>query len=321
MKIFMSNKKLRRFIITILSISIFILIDCNFFLTDIAFDYIYSKFLNTHTISINKNTNFLESQNLTMYTLDVEQSECLLFVQNNHVLLIDTGVPEYGLQIADFLESLGITQIDILICTHPHYDHMGGLSTILRKFDIGTMYMTNYDYSKVHKWWAYKYQKIMYFKNIDYITPSTGEFINFANSKIQFITPISSEYTNLNDYSIGVRITYKETDFLCLADAQTMSEIELLNSDFEIQSEIFKVSHHGSTTSNSKYLIQEINPQYAIISVGKNNHYGHPRDFVLQTLKENGTTIYRTDLDGTVAFSTNGQAISVYASNTIKMNN
>lgn len=315
MKIFMSSKKLRRLIIIILSIFIFIFIDCNFFLTDIAFDYIYSKVLNTHTICVDDEQNFLNNQNLTMYTLDVEQSECLLFVQNGKVLLIDTGTPEYGIEISDFLDSLGITKIDILICTHPHYDHMGGLSTILRKFEIGTMYMTNYDYSQIHKWWSYKNKKVMYFKHIDYIIPISGEIIEFANSKIQFLTPISSEYANLNDYSIGIKITYKEIDFLCLADAESASETELLDSDFNIESEVFKVSHHGSTTSNSPYLIQEVNPMYAIISVGEHNHYDHPRELVLQTLQECNSKILRTDLDGTIILTTNGKTLSSYTSN------
>ncbi len=313
MKNFMCNKKqLKRLFIILLSILIFVIIDCNFFLTDIAFDYLYSIVQNTNAIYISEEQNLLDSQNLTMYTLDVGQSECLLFVQNNQVLLIDTGTPEYGIRISNFLKELGITKIDILICTHPHYDHMGGLSTILRNFDVGTFYMTNYDYSTLHKWWSYKNDKIMYFKNIDFVTPISGETIEFENSKIQFLTPISSNYAILNNYSIGVKISFGEIDFLCLADAENYSERELLKSDFDIEAEVFKVSHHGSTTSNSNELIEKVNPTYAVISVGSNNHYNHPREKTLKTLIQNDVRIFRTDLNGTVGFSTNGTNLSFF---------
>ena len=315
MKNFMRNKKPTcRFIITILSIFIFIFIDCNFFITDIAFDYVYSKLRNAHNLYVQSEQKLLSSENLTMYTLDVEQSECLLFVQNNKVLLIDTGVPEYGIKVAKYLKELGISKIDLLICTHPHYDHMGGLNTILREFEIGTMYMTNYDHSQIHKWWTYRYKKVMYFKDISYLTPTSGESISFSNSTVQFISPISSNYENLNDYSIGVKITFGEIDFLCLGDSERSSELEILHSDFDIQSEVFKVSHHGSTTSNDPELIEKINPEYAIISVGKTNHYGHPRKFVLDTLLQNDITVLRTDLNGTIVLTTDGKTISSFTS-------
>lgn len=226
-------------------------------------------------------------------------------------MLIDAALPEYGPSICKYIQSLGFNKIDILILTHPHIDHIGGASKIIRTMDVRNIYIS--DTSSKLYWQNFYYwniERIAFFKGINLEYSKTGETISFGESNLKFIAPISYKYDNLNNYSIGIKLSYKNFSFLSIADAQAEVEEELLSSSYNITSKVLKISHHGSITSSTDEFINVIHPDYAVLSVGNDNTYGHPTKTVMRRFEKSKIPVYITDELGTVVITTDGNIIN-----------
>jgi competence protein ComEC len=242
-----------------------------------------------------------------MYTFDVGQSESILLLYQGNSILIDSATVDYAYPLVQTLKKLGIKNLDYCIFTHPHYDHMGGSSAILRSFEPSKVYVTKYDYNSLKKWWFKVYQKTIAYTDTSPEILSKGDIIGINDLKLHVISPISNSYENLNDYSIGIKASLQDIDILLLGDSEASAEHDLIESEYLLESEILKVSHHGSTTSSTQEFLAKVLPDYAIMSVGKNNPYGHPKKSTLQKLSSIGAKIYRTDQNGTILIITDGK--------------
>ena len=255
---------------------------------------------------------FINNNRITMFPvityLDVGQGDsCLIRVFNKNVL-IDTGGKTYNKKekwrqrkkeynIADnitipYLKSVGVKKIDYLILTHGDFDHMGEASNLTKKFNVKKVIFNNDSYNELETSFIkiLKKKKIKYYNNIEKIKLQKC-ILYFLNTKI---------YDNENDNSNVVYTEINNYKFLFMGDAGINKERDILKKYNLQYIDVLKVGHHGSKTSSSKDFIDEINPKFSIISVGKNNRYGHPNKEVLKELED--SKIYRTDKDGSIMF-------------------
>lgn len=246
---------------------------------------------------------------LQVHFLDVGQADSILVqLPNGQNMLVDAGNNNDDVPIVNYLKQLDVKQIDFLIGTHPHEDHIGGLDTVIKKFKIGKVYLprvttTTRTFEDVLKALQVKGLKI---------TPARAgvQLVNTGKLKAVILAPQQSDYEDMNNYSAVIKITYDQVSFLLTGDAGEQSESEmLLSSAVSPKADVLKISHHGSRFSTSKQFLKVVQPKYAVISVGDKNVYGHPHRETLEKLK--GIQVYRTDRDGTIIFSTDGKKIEV----------
>lgn len=240
---------------------------------------------------------------LTAHYIDVGQGDCeFIELPNNETMLIDAGDSGSGPEITAYIKNLGYDTINYLVATHPHADHIGGMSYVIKNLNIVHMYMP--ERSTNTKTFENLLQTILDM-NIKVKKAESGtEILNTENLKIGILAPDSETYKNLNNYSAVIKMDYKNTSFLFMGDAEKEVEEKLPNK--EIQTDVLKVGHHGSDTSSTAAFLEKVSPKYAVISCGKNNRYGHPDSITLQNLESVGSVILRTDLDGTIIIRSDG---------------
>lgn len=253
-------------------------------------------------------------QNDTLvYFLDVGQGDSeLIRLKTGQNVLIDTGTGETKDKLANYLHELGVQRIDILIATHPHEDHIGGMQRVVEEFPVGQIYMPKIPDAQVPT--TSVYEKLLTAidkKNLKITAPKGGESIlSSGDMKLEVFAPNASKYSDLNSYSIVTKLTCGEKSFLFTGDAQSDSEKEMLAKGYDLKSDVLKCGHHGSSTSTSAAFLKAVNPGAAVISCGVDNDYGHPDAAVVNRLEKAGITIYRTDRQDTVLARCDGKTIT-----------
>ena len=246
---------------------------------------------------------------LKVHFLDVGQADSILVqLPNGQVMLIDAGNNDDGPFVVSYLKRQGIKKIDYLVGTHPHEDHLGGLDDVIRSFDIGRVYMprvtaTTKTFEDV----------LLAIKKKGLKIAAAGAGVTVVDQdglKVNFIAPAGSGYEDLNNWSAVTGIQYGAAAFLFTGDAEAQSEEEMLTSGANLKADVLKVGHHGSSTSTTPAFLKAVAPKYAVISAGAGNDYGHPHKETLARLKKAGVKVYRTDLDGTVVFTSDGKTVT-----------
>ena len=246
-----------------------------------------------------------EKQDMRVHYIDVGQGDSIFIeLPNEETMLIDAAENDQADKISSYIKRYGYNEITYLIGTHPHSDHIGGMSSIVENFDIKNIYMPKaVSVSKTYE----NLLNTISNKNLKIKTAKTGvNIINTQELNISFIAPNKDEYDELNNYSAIVRIKYKDRVFLFMGDAEKESESELAG---DLKADVIKVGHHGSDTSSSLAFAKKVKPEYAIISVGIDNKYNHPVKTILNRWELLGAKIYRTDLNGDIIITTNGYFI------------
>lgn len=248
---------------------------------------------------------------LQVHFIDVGQGDCQLVVTSSETVLIDCGEREYYERVIDYIKNLGISKLDYVVVTHPHTDHMGGMSYILDEFDIGTVIMPKIKESALPTTNAYqRLLKSIDGKNIkaDYAKP--GQKYGVGGAVMTVLSPVK-DYSDFNNYSVTVRIAHGENTFLFTGDIEKKAETDILSSGADVAATVLKVGHHGSSSSSSEAFIDAVDPEYAVIGVGVGNDYGHPHKETLKWIKERNLKLYRTDLNGNVIFTSTGSSLTV----------
>ena len=249
-----------------------------------------------------------------IYYLDVGQGDSeLIRLPTGENILIDAGLKSGSDQLTAYLKELGVDKIDILIATHPHADHIGGMEKVIENFEIGEIYMpkiaddqipTTATYTKLLEAIQAKGMKINQAK------AGTTIFSN-DNAALEILAPNNTEYKDLNNYSIVTKLTYGNNRFLFTGDAEKESENEMLSKGYDLSCDILKLGHHGSSTSTTNQFLTAASPSAAIISCGKDNDYGHPHQETMDKINSSHITVYRTDLDGTILAETDGTTYTI----------
>ena len=238
--------------------------------------------------------------------LNVGQADCALLSTNGHYMVIDGGNNGDADTILSYLEGQGVEKLDAVVGTHPHEDHIGSLDAIINHFDVDAVYMpkimhTSKTFEDVLDAVANKGLKIK--------SPSPGDTIDFNGLEIEVLGP-QREYKDFNNNSIVLKVNAGETAFLFTGDAEETADKDILQVGYDLQADVLKVGHHGSSTSSSQAFLQAVKPKYAVISVGVGNSYHHPEEEALQRLQSIGAEIYRTDLQGNIVCTTDGKNIA-----------
>ena len=230
---------------------------------------------------------------------------------NNRNLLIDSGPSSNRKDLLEYLEKLNIKKLDYIIATHPHEDHIGNMDTIIKRYNIGNFYSPKAITSSTT---LENMISALVDKNLKINVLKKGvKGIDLGkNTKIEIFSPLENIYSdNLNDYSPIIKITFFNNSFLFTGDAEVSTENIVLSQNNNLNCDILKVGHHGSSTSTSEDFIISANPALAIISVGKNNTYGHPTTETLSLLNSYNIRTLRTDINGTIIAISDGKNINI----------
>lgn len=235
--------------------------------------------------------------------IDVGQGDSILIQQGEHSMLIDAGKNDAGDTVVDYLKRQGIVHLDYIIATHPHEDHIGGIDNVIQNFDISTIYMP-----KVTANTRTFRDLVMEIKNkkLEVKSPISGDTFNLGSAECKILAPNSNNYEDLNNYSIVLKVSYGKDKFLFMGDAEEQSENEMLQKGYDVSANFLKVGHHGSHSSTSWNFLNKVNPDIAVISLGKNNDYGHPHKETLESLKKKGVQVLRTDQSGNIIIESDG---------------
>src|SRR5512137_2750216 len=259
----------------------------------------------------NRSTHLADNDGkLSVYFLDAGQGDSTLVLFSNKSILIDAGDAGMGDRVVSDLKALGVRRIDLLVATHPHSDHIGGMQKVLAAFPVGQVL----DSGLPHTSSTYEhFLETIEQKNIPYQVAEQGQTYDIDPALTIFVlSPPEDRFgDDLNTNSIVLRISYGTVAFLMAGDMGGESENALVKSGYPLDAKILKVGHHGSFSSSSSLFLERVRPETAIIMVGKDNPYGHPHKETLDLLKRYGVTVYRTDLDGTIVIQSDGMSYSV----------
>lgn len=252
------------------------------------------------------NTGIAQAGTLTVTWLDVGQGDAAVIQCGGQSMLIDGGKPEKSSYIYAWLQQHGLSYLDVIVATHVDADHIGGLSGALNYASVGTAYCpettgTTETFQSFVKYLAQRGKQIT--------VPTADETFALGGAQIQILGPLHRAEDS-NDNSIVLKVSFGATSFLFTGDAERAEEQDLLNAGVNLQSTVLKVGHHGSDTSTSYPFLRAVAPQYAVISVGAGNSYGHPTEAVLSRLRDAGVTTFRTDMQGEITAVSDGQTIN-----------
>ena len=251
-----------------------------------------------------------ENSSFQIDFIDVGQADAALVSCDGNYMLIDGGNAEDSNLIYSYLSQRNINYLDYIVCTHAHEDHVGGLSGALNYADVGTAFcpVTEYDSEAFNH-----FTEALAKKNAAISVPAPGDAFSLGSATVTIYGPISDS-DDPNNTSIVLRIVYGETSFLFTGDAERDEEQDILNSGVELKSTVLKVGHHGSDTSTTYPFLREIMPEYAVISVGTDNSYGHPTEDTLSRLRDADVKVYRTDMQGDIICTSDGKTVTMQAS-------
>jgi len=245
--------------------------------------------------------------NLKVHYIDVGQADSILIQQGSSSMLIDAGNNEDANTVKNYISEQGITKLNYIVGTHPHEDHIGGLDYVINSFKVGKIYMPKATSN------TKTFQDVVSAikaKGMKATVPKVLETFKVGNATATILAPNSSGYEDLNNTSIVIRLTFGNNSFMFDGDAEDISENEMLAKGLDVSAYVLKVGHHGSNSSTTEAFLDKVNPKYAVISVGKDNSYGHPHKSTMEKLKAKGIKVYRTDENGTIVATSDGENIT-----------
>ncbi|MDY3618938.1 MBL fold metallo-hydrolase [Agathobaculum sp.] len=242
---------------------------------------------------------------LEAHFIDVGQADATLFLCDGHAMLVDGGEPADSDLIYTYLKNLNVERLDYVVNTHPHEDHAGGLAGALHACEAGEVWspVTEYDGGafRAFEKAAAQQGKTPQMPALDAPYPLGGAEVTVLGPRVLDGEP--------NDWSIILKVTFGKTAFLLTGDAESPAEHVLLDAGVDLSATVYQVGHHGSDTSSGYAFLREVMPQYAVISSGKDNPYGHPDEAVLSRLSDAGAAVYRTDLQGDILAVSDGETV------------
>ena len=247
---------------------------------------------------------------LAVHYIDVGQADCILLSCGGEYMLIDGGNAADGLTVRSYLENAGVDKLDLMVATHPHEDHIGGLATVLTYFEAETIWTTEITYSNST---IRKFLDAADQQDAPVVQPELGETFLLGSALVTVLGPVRKNYDDVNDLSLVLLVEFEDTRFLFTGDMETKAEGHMLDywgEDFNWKCDVLKAGHHGSYSSTGYRLLREVAPTWAVIPCGYQNDYGHPHEETLSRLRDAEVVTFRMDLMGTVIAMSNGQTIA-----------
>jgi len=250
-------------------------------------------------------------EELRVHFIDVGQGDSILIHGPDIAILIDAGPRGAGETVVDYLRSKGVTKLDLVISTHPHEDHIGGMIQVLKAFEVTEVM----DPGVAHTSKTFEeYLDLIDSKGIRFTEARAGMSRKLGGGiRLDILHPTQPRADDLNDASIVTRLSFGQVAFLFTGDAEVSAEKEMLVAGRNLRANVLKVGHHGSSTSSSPDFVRAVGPAYAVIMLGEGNRYGHPHRETIELLADSELQVYRTDQHGHIVFTTNGKAVDVRA--------
>lgn len=240
----------------------------------------------------------------SIHVLDVGKADAILIQCEGHTALLDAGTSLSGKVIVDYLARGHVEALDFVIASHPDKDHIGGMAQVLTETEVKTFVRGSAfleEYSGL--------ETVLHQKCIEQKTVAQGDTLALGGATLQILGP-AEEYSDTNNSSLVIRCEYQGFTALFCGDTEKEAEKDLVKSGQDLSADLLKVPHHGSKNSCTKRLLKAVSPKYAVISVGVDSNE-LPREETLLRLEDSGAEIYRTDVDGTVVFSYDGNNIQI----------
>ncbi len=250
-------------------------------------------------------------ESLIVHFLDVGQADCALLESGGEYLLIDGGNRADSDLVVSLLEQQGVEELAAVVCTHAHEDHVGGLPAVLAVYPTAAVYAPTRTYaSQVFDDFVYYADQ----QGLEITIPAPGDSWMLGSAEITVLGPVQS-YAETNDTSLVLRVELGDTAFLFTGDMEVTAEDDLLDyweSEPELlKADVLKVGHHGSDTSTGYRFVYQVEPEYAVVSVGAGNSYGHPNEAPLSRLNQAGAMVLRTDELGTIQAVSDGETVTL----------
>jgi len=244
---------------------------------------------------------------LKVHFVDVGQADCILIESAGEFMLVDAGNNADADLVVSYLKKAGVSKLSYVIGTHPHEDHIGGLDAVIDAFSIGKVILP----AKEHT--SKTFEDVLTAienKNLKITKPVVGTEYALGDASFVIIAPNGKYGDELNDWSVGIKLTYGENSFVMCGDAESDAEKDILANGIDLSADVFKLGHHGSKTSNSQEFLDAVDPDYVVICTETNNSYGHPHKQVMDRLKKMDLDVYRTDEQGTIIVTSDGKNIT-----------
>lgn len=298
-----------------------------FILIILAAIFFYSAYLELGTDSVPDaavNSFIDKDADLEIHFIDVGQGDCSLIMWEGASMLIDCGERDYAETVKKYLKKQGVKKLDYIITTHPHSDHIGGMGDIISEFEVGKviaprvsedMTPTTKTYERFLQALKDKSLKLTAAKpDTTYTLSSTAvSAAEKSPPKFEVLAPVK-DYDDLNNYSVVIKLTYGTTSYLFTGDAEKEAELDILENGADVDADVLKVGHHGSSTSSCDEFYEAVSPEICVIQCGEGNSYGHPHKEIMGTINSSGAKVYRNDTDGTVIVYSDGDEIFVKTS-------
>ncbi len=255
--------------------------------------------------SINGN-NVESGEMLEVHFIDVGQGDATLLLGPDFKVLIDAGRHDRN-DVVPYLKSVGVEELDLVVGTHPHADHIGQLDKVLKEFRVTEVWMSGDSHT------SKTFERVLdaiLDSQVNYNEPRSGETYKIGSTTIEVLNP-NALTGDFHEGSIAVRIVFEEIAIVFTGDVEAPVERQIIIRGHNLKAQIIQLGHHGSTTSNSREFLDIVKPEIAIYSAGEDNSYGHPHQEIIQRLQGMGIGIYGTDVDGTIVIITDGKTYDV----------
>lgn len=246
------------------------------------------------------------SKQLEVHFLDVGQGLCIIASLGDDILIFDGGDSDTSSFVVSYLKDLGVTEIDYMISSHYDSDHVSGLIGCLNAFDVKNVIGSDYDHdTKIYD----SFMNAVEEEELEMQYPKAGEIYTFGEAEFTILAP--AEIGNdSNANSVAIKLVYGDNSFIFTGDANISSEKEMVKSGIDLECDVLSLGHHGSSTSSSSLFLEKTVPEYAVISCGVNNGYGHPHVEVVEMLEAMEIELFRSDVQGTVIAIADGKEIT-----------
>lgn len=265
--------------------------------------------------SVLSDSNSLKDAELTVSFIDVGQGDATLIECGNEAMLIDAGLYSQRHKVLSYIANQGINKLDYCVATHPHSDHIGAMSQVIYNFNVETLVYPVCDEN------AESFNYVLDAcdeRGVSYLNPKLYDTLKVGDATLTVLSPDKGEkFDNVNNYSLILKLEYKNVSFMFTGDAEADVEKELVKRGENLRADVLKCGHHGSSTSSSAAFINAVNPAAAVISCQEGNDYGHPHRETISTLEKRNIEIYRTDLDSTIVAASDGETITFYSGNEV----
>lgn len=261
-----------------------------------------------------------EDYPMSVHVLDVGKADAIFVTCEGKNILIDAGETDIHKAAYEYLRRRNVKELDFLVLTHQHSDHVGCMAHIVDRLNVKSVTMPHLKDDMVPT--LKSYERLLLAldrKNMKIKKPEPGSSFDIGSLKVDILGPVK-QYDDMNSNSIVLKLTYKNRSFLFTGDAGKESERDMIAMGYNLKADVLKVGHHGSKTATSQAFLNRVQPSYAVISVGEDRNK-LPKKEIIDRLKKNNIKTYRTDLDGTVVLATDGDNIKIFCEKEKKLNN